>query len=743
MEPISLSDTEEIEEEIVTNMEELPVVKSEPLEVEVNNVNDIQALFNPDDIPTPKENTDQEDLNLKLEAFEKERGELTAEVMTKDSLIGKLEKESSSLKAEIAQLETSHANAIAEHERKFIQLSEEMAAKVAELKKQYINANKEKESMVMKYALNEKEIIIQKKHREKAEETMKAAVKEKDEAVNKAKNAIADKLKLQQLADSRLQDSNVLKKEIDRWKEEVKIQEAKGSLNASKLKSEMEAHQETKEKLDKTIAHLKDTRSEIDQTRQECVDFMKQLKEDEKRQKAAEQEQSVKLMIDAQAASELENIKEKYQKTIEDNEIMTEKIKVLDKEKEEQEQNVIKLKDTIEVQKRKIDDLMAQAAEIESLKMQLSTENEKLENNESQIQVLKTDNQELAIDMAACQKKESELLEFTQKLTDTNVTLQSDLAFAEGRASALESEHTRLSNQVAELETSNGQLRIELDSECKNRKSETETLAKKLADSLKQLETAKQKVLDADNEVSVLKRKNQASLRELTRELKECQRRLEHSQTQNHLRISSPSGLSQSSRASSNTSLNKMPSNGEDSSTSSTVSCGSNVSLPSQEHYSNNGIKSVVNPQIQITTLPANVPDSQVLVEKIVRLQKEMAKRQEKLDFMEEHVNTMVEEMKKKNKLLQNLMLKQDSGALVSTDMDTDKRRTSEHTGIMSSLYSSKPNDSGMTLELSLEINQKLQSVLEDTLLKNFTLKENINTLGREIATLTTDSHPA
>ena len=106
----------------------------------------------------------------------------------------------------------------------------------------------------------------------------------------------------------------------------------------------------------------------------------------------------------------------------------------------------------------------------------------------------------------------------------------------------MESEHTRLSNHVAELETSNGQLKIELDSECKNRKSETETLAKKLADSLKQLETAKQKVLDAENEVSVLKRKNQASLRELTRELKECQRRLEHSQTQNHLRISSPSG---------------------------------------------------------------------------------------------------------------------------------------------------------------------------------------------------------
>ena len=80
------------------------------------------------------ENNDQEDLNQKLESLEKERGELTSEVMTKDSLIGKLEKESSSLKAEVAQLETSHTNAIAEHERKFIQLSEEMAAKVAEVR---------------------------------------------------------------------------------------------------------------------------------------------------------------------------------------------------------------------------------------------------------------------------------------------------------------------------------------------------------------------------------------------------------------------------------------------------------------------------------------------------------------------------------------------------------------------------------------------------------------------------------
>ena len=43
--------------------------------------------------------------------------------------------------------------------------------------------------------------------------------------------------------------------------------------------------------------------------------------------------------------------------------------------------------------------------------------------------------------------------------------------------------------------------------------------------------------------------------------------------------------------------------------------------------------------------------------------------------------------------------------------------------GIMASVYGSHSKDQAMTLELSLEINKKLQTVLEDTLLKNMTLK--------------------
>ena len=41
----------------------------------------------------------------------------------------------------------------------------------------------------------------------------------------------------------------------------------------------------------------------------------------------------------------------------------------------------------------------------------------------------------------------------------------------------------------------------------------------------------------------------------------------------------------------------------------------------------------------------------------------------------------------------------------------------------MATVFSGKHHSPDVTLELSLEMNRKMQSVLEDTLLKNITLK--------------------
>lgn len=128
--------------------------------------------------------------------------------------------------------------------------------------------------------------------------------------------------------------------------------------------------------------------------------------------------------------------------------------------------------------------------------------------------------------------------------------------------------------------------------------------------------------------------------------------------------------------------------------------------------------------------------DKAVLVERIVRLQKSHARKQEKIEFMEDHIKQLVEEIRKKTKIIQSYVLREESGALSSEASDFNKAQFGRRGGIMASLYTSHPADSGLTLDLSLEINRKLQAVLEDTLLKNITLKENLQTLGAEIERL-------
>ena len=74
-------------------------------------------------------------------------------------------------------------------------------------------------------------------------------------------------------------------------------------------------------------------------------------------------------------------------------------------------------------------------------------------------------------------------------------------------------------------------------------------------------------------------------------------------------------------------------------------------------------------------------------------------------------------------RIIQSYVLREETGALSTEASDFNKANLSRRGGIMASLYTSHPADSGLTLDLSLEINRKLQAVLEDTLLKNITLK--------------------
>merc|ERR1719474_1597986 len=157
-------------------------------------------------------------------------------------------------------------------------------------------------------------------------------------------------------------------------------------------------------------------------------------------------------------------------------------------------------------------------------------------------------------------------------------------------------------------------------------------------DSGQALETAGQNVVDANNEVDVVRRQNQARVRELSKELSAVKKRLEMAERDSGQdREGSPGQLSMSSRCSSSSSISR--------------DCDVSREQSSEQHMvtntriSDNGVNQENSPTL--TLGPADT--QQLLVEKIVKLQKNCARRQEKLDIFEEHISQLMNEIKRKN----------------------------------------------------------------------------------------------
>lgn len=76
------------------------------------------------------------------------------------------------------------------------------------------------------------------------------------------------------------------------------------------------------------------------------------------------------------------------------------------------------------------------------------------------------------------------------------------------------------------------------------------------------------------------------------------------------------------------------------------------------------------------TRAPASMsPDWErnALLEKMIRIQRDNAKKSEKIDFLEEHVQDLTAEIKKKNRILQFYFQREESGSVSSEASDRHK----------------------------------------------------------------------
>nr|XP_050847612.1 coiled-coil domain-containing protein 186-like isoform X4 [Vespula vulgaris] len=534
------------------------------------------------------------------------------------------------------------------------------------LKREHSAANKEMESMVIKYAVSEKQLIDTQRAREYAERKLKDITKEQELLQNKLRQAQGERTRICNILDGKCREVGDLQKEVERLNGDVQMKEVKLKWSQSKLKTEMELQKETQQKLDKALLQ-----------------------------------------------KEVETLLHRQQVLIEENNVLAIKIQDYEKRQQEYEDTLNNLKILADQRQTEIIDLSQRVSQIEVLKFQLQEAEKSLTSTIAESEKLHLTNNELESDMHACRLREAAMLDFTQKLTDKNVSLQSEFTALETKTKQLEEEQGPLRDQVNELKNKIKLLEDNVIFEQKRRLEECEILAKHVAEQTQLVQNLTQKLEDSQGENVVLKRKQQRNMKEIMRELQQCRKKLEAFQ------LSSPSNsMNVASRTGSNTSLNT----GE----------AVNGALSDNSTNGENYIHSLE-------------PAKKLLMDRIVMLQNDNAKKLEKIDFLEEHTRTLVEEIQKKTKIIQHYILHENSGAMGSNERDRYKhiksrKNTAElakNGGIMASVYNQKVSDENMTLKLSLEMNQKLYAVVEDTLFKNMALKDSINTLGAEIAKLT------
>ncbi|XP_035208502.1 coiled-coil domain-containing protein 186-like isoform X2 [Stegodyphus dumicola] len=533
-----------------------------------------------------------------------------------------LESKNSDLQREILELKMKLNTQEIAFKKYESEIRAEFLSNIEKLSKECNTLRKEKEAIVVRYANSEKEVLKEKKIQQDLEKKLKDMIE------------IAK-----------------LQKQNEKLNADINSRDTKIKWLQNKLKNVSSAHEETQVKLEHTVQRLNEMREEAEQVRKDCQEMIKCYQEAEEiksvkldsqlKQKLSElevqkQEKSDQEQVYHLLRQELEALKKKQRMTMEENNSLTLKIQCLEKERLEYEQTLSKLKDSQNLLKQEVVDLTARLAEMESLRIQLEREREKLAASLREVERLRLMNAELQADMDACHAREGELLEFTERTTAKTVKLQSDQCLLEIKAQALEDELSEVKKQLSDVQQKYLQLTLEFEATRKEHEEEVLLLARKLAEQTKNVGNLNTRLDEAENENRVLKRRHITSIKELSRELYQCKKRLENYESSNCIRSDS---ASLGSRTSSTASLD-MASH-ENKRNFSPVS-------PSVTFSNTKGTSD--NQKISVET-PVEL-DKERLIEKVIKLQKTLAKRNDKIEFLEDHIEQLVKEMKKRSKFV-------------------------------------------------------------------------------------------
>ncbi|KAK0397044.1 hypothetical protein QR680_001952 [Steinernema hermaphroditum] len=611
-------------------------------------------------------------------------------------------------------------------------LTEKMNSSIAQLNKKLAASEKEKNDAVIKYAMREAEVMRMKDSTSKLTDELRLVIEDRDSLRQSSSQKALEEMKTIE---------NQLKNELLRaqsegndLKNQLKLSEARieaGQSTIITLKKEMDV-------MKKQISRLSEER---DAVKDDHRHLMGQLQQFEK-QSATDKEEARKFH---------ENKEELYKTVLSEMARLREENQVYVKELEE----AIEFRNSIQEKLNKLQeeatktqhDMERKDAELERLRGIEVRINESVEcasKASAACDEAQQERDQAEREAGECRKQAERMLEITERLTQKNADVSAELEAARAKNLELAKRIVELEMAESVMKTHNESLSKNLEEAVHSSSFELSTLKKELEDHREKVKKLNSSVEELQSENAVIKRKNTSYVKELKAEVTSLRKQLaaqptievrspsDGSPVMNTNSLSEPKLGLESSRASSITSIELLGRHH--------VEGGHRNLEPTSKASSASGQST--GPQLSLNSMPTDDNVQQVMIEKIVKLQRQLARRQEKIEFLEDHINQCIEELQNKTKIIQSYALREEASLLLPADDALDKVPLARK-GTSQSLFGSAfgyGSDKKTSVDLATEINSRLQAVLEDALLKNITLKKNVDTLGEEISRLSREN---
>ncbi|UMM21648.1 hypothetical protein L5515_003240 [Caenorhabditis briggsae] len=390
------------------------------------------------------------------------------------------------------------------------------------------------------------------------------------------------------------------------------------------------------------------------------------------------------------------------------------------------------LQDTLSLEEDRRKLCEEQIERLKGVESFVESSSQQIEETQKEKITAEEDKEQAELEAAEMREQVEKMLKLTQELTERNMELQRKLRDREEITKSLHNDIEKLTSELAEsyetcksLEQKNQKLLEELEnlkSEVSSKPVTFETLEdkfyqEKYEECSRKLEEIESKLAEERNNFSAYKKKTNATLKDLKSEISGNKKSNGSGGEHAGLGVpaSSDPSMSSRSRNSSITSIDRVTSTSETNSTA------------GDEQKKQEDQKNV----------------QQIMIDKIVVLQRKLARRTEKCEFLEEHVRQCLEELQKKTKIIQHYALREEASLLMPSEESMERLfascefvqvpifRKSSAYALMGAMFTTSGSEKKQS-QILTEVNSRLQAVLEDVIQRNICMRSTVDTLTAE-----------